>query len=95
MAKNLFHLADRKVYTYVSLFSILKKYKEVKMNRRIAKKKYKAAMELMKTSTKDGYTVSIINQIFVDKNGKRCSSETEGARLITLRRPKIVYNKSN
>ena len=93
MAKNLFHLADRKVYTYVSLFSILKKYKEVKMNRRIAKKKYKAAMELMKTSTKDGYTVSIINQIFVDKNGKICSSETEGARLITLRRPKIVYNK--
>ena len=65
------------------------------MNRRIAKKKYKAAMELMKTSTKDGYTVSIINQIFVDKNGKRCSSETEGARLSTLRRPKIVYNKSN
>ena len=59
------------------------------MNRRIAKKKYKTAMELMKTSTKDGYTVSIINQIFVDKNG------TEGARLITLRRPKIVYNKSN
>lgn len=47
----------------------------------------------MKTSTKDGYTVSIINQIFVDKNGKICSSETEGARLITLRRPKIVYNK--
>lgn len=65
------------------------------MNRRIAKRKYKAARELMKTSAKDGYTVSIINQIFVDKNGKRCSSETEGTRLITLRRTKIVYNKSN
>lgn len=64
------------------------------MNRRIAKKKYKAALQQMTTSVKDGVTVSVVNQIFVDKNGKECSAETEGARLIMLKRPRISYQKN-
>lgn len=64
------------------------------MNRRIAKKKYKAALKKMETSAKDGITVSVVNQIFVDKNGKKCSFETEGARLIILKRPRISYKKA-
>ena len=63
------------------------------MNKRIAKKWYKAALIQMATSIKDGVSVSVINQVFVDKNGKECSPDTEGGRLIMLRRPKIVYNK--
>lgn len=63
------------------------------MNKRIAKKKYKEALEKSQTSAKNGISVSIVNQIFVDQNGKECSPETEGARLIMLRRPRIVYSK--
>ena len=64
-----------------------------KMNRRIAKKKYKNALERMKTARKDGLSISIINQVFVNENGKECSPSDKGARLITLRRPRIKYTK--
>lgn len=61
------------------------------MNKRIAKKKYKKALEVMKTSKKTGIGVAIINQIAVDKNGKQCDAMEKGSRIITLKRPKIQY----
>lgn len=61
------------------------------MNKRIAKKKYKKALEVMKTSRKTGIGVAIINQIAVDKNGKQCDVMEKGSRIITLKRPKIQY----
>ena len=63
------------------------------MNKLIAKKRYKAALKQIETTINDGVSVSVINQVFVDKNGKECSPDTEGGRLIMLRRPKIVYKK--
>lgn len=47
----------------------------------------------MKTARKDGLSISIINQVFVNENGKECSPLDKGARLITLRRPRIQYTK--
>ena len=64
------------------------------MNKRIAKKKYKKALEIMKTSRKTGITVKIINQISVDTNGKICGAMEKGSRIITLKRPKILYFQS-
>lgn len=64
------------------------------MNKRIAKKKYKKALEIIKTSRKTGIGVTIINQIVVDENGKPCDVMEKGSRLITLKRPKIQYFKS-
>lgn len=61
------------------------------MNKRIAKKNIKKALEVMKTSRKTGIGVTIINQICVDKNGKPCDAMEKGSRLITLKRPKIQY----
>ena len=61
------------------------------MNKRIAKKKYKKALEAMKTSKKTGIGVAIINQIAVDKSGKQCDAMEKGSRIITLKRPKIQY----
>lgn len=61
------------------------------MNKRIAKKKYKKALELMKNGRETGITVTIINQIYVDENGKTCNPQDKGSRLITLKRPKITY----
>ena len=43
--KMLHDKETEKVYTYASLFSILRKYKEVTMNRRIAKNEYSAVAE--------------------------------------------------
>ena len=63
------------------------------MNKRIAKKKYKKALQTMETARKDGISVSIINQVFVDENGKECSPEDKGARMIILKRPRIKYTK--
>lgn len=64
------------------------------MNKRIAKKNYKKALQTMEAVRKDGVSVSIINQVFVDKNGKECNPEDKGARLITLKRPRIKYIKN-
>lgn len=64
------------------------------MNKRIVKKKYKKALEAIKTSRKTGVAVVIINQIFVDENGKPCDAMKKGSRIITLKRPKIQYIKS-
>lgn len=61
------------------------------MNKRIAKKKYKKALEVIKTSRKTGIEVTIINQIAVDKNGKPCDAMEKESRIITLKRPKIQY----
>lgn len=63
-----------------------------KMNRRIAKKKYKKVLEIMKNSVKTGIGVNIVNQISVDKNGKPCNAMQPGIRLITLKRPRIQYS---
>lgn len=65
------------------------------MNKRIAKKKYKQALEARRTARKTGISVMIINQIFVDENGKPCDAMKKGSRLITLKRPMIRYIKSN
>lgn len=64
------------------------------MNKRIKKKKYKKALELIKTGRKTGVGVTITNQVFVDKNGKPCNPEDEGSRFITFKRPQIKYIKS-
>lgn len=61
------------------------------MNKRIAKKKYKMALEVMKTSRKTGIGVTIINQIAVDENGRPCDAMEKGSRIIILKRPKIQY----
>ena len=61
------------------------------MNKRIAKKKYKKALDVMNTSRRTGTRVLIINQAFVDKNGKPCNPQDEGSRFITFKRPKIQY----
>lgn len=62
------------------------------MNKRVAKKRYKKALEMGKA----GAGVVIINQMSVDKNGKPCDAMEEGSRLITLKRPKIqYYSKKN
>lgn len=63
------------------------------MNKRIAKKKYKKALDIAKTSRKTGIGVVIIGQIFVDENGKQCDAMEKGSRLIILKRPKIQYFK--
>lgn len=54
----------------------------------------KKALQTMETARKDGISVSIINQVFVDENGKECSPEDKGARMIILKRPRIKYTKS-
>ena len=64
------------------------------MNKRIAKKKYKKALESIKDLSRKGVSISIMNQAFVDKNGKPCNPEDEGSRFITFKRPQIKYIKS-
>lgn len=64
------------------------------MNKRIAKKKYKKALEVLKIGRKTGVGVTITTRAFVDKNGKPCNLEDEGSRFITFKRPKIKYIKS-
>jgi len=63
------------------------------MNKRQAKKNYKKALQIMKTSHQTGLGVKIINQAFVDKNGKMCDAMESDSRFITLKRPKIQYFK--
>lgn len=63
------------------------------MNKRIAKKKYKEALDVMKTSRETGVGVTIVNHCIVDKNGKPCNPQDKGSRFITLKRPKIQYTK--
>lgn len=63
------------------------------MNKRVAKKKYKKAIEIMKDPKANGLAaVMIINQVCVDKNGQPCDPmETSNSRMILLKRPKIIY----
>ena len=61
------------------------------MNKRIAKKNIKKALDVMKTSRKTGIGATIVNKIAVDKNGNPCDAMEKGSRLITLKRPKIQY----
>ena len=63
------------------------------MNKRQSKKRYKKALELMKTSRKKRIGVAIINQISVDENEKPCDAMQSGSRMIMLKRPKIQYFK--
>lgn len=63
------------------------------MNKRIAKKRYKKALNAMRHHIPGISTVSITNYIFVDKNGKECDPAQKDARYIKLRRPKIRYVK--
>lgn len=63
------------------------------MNKRIAKKRYKKALNAMRYYIPGISMVSITNYIFVDKNGKECDPAQEDARYIKLRRPKIRYVK--
>lgn len=63
------------------------------MNKRQSKKRYKKALELMKAGRKAGVGVSIINQIYVDGNGKKCDSPQKDGYLIMLKRPQIRYFK--
>ena len=67
------------------------------MNKRQGKKRYKKALEIMRTSRKTGIGVTIINHVFVDKNGKQCvamDAMKKGSRMIMLKRPKIQYYKT-
>lgn len=61
------------------------------MNKRVAKKKYKKALEVMKTSRKTEIGVTIINQIAVEKTGKLCDVMEKRSSLILLKHPKIQY----
>lgn len=63
------------------------------MNKRIAKKRYKKALNAMRHYIPGISMVSITNYIFVDKSGKECDPAQEDARYIKLRRPKIRYVK--
>lgn len=66
------------------------------MNKRIAKKKYKKAVEIMKNPKAHGLAaVMIVNQACVDTNGQPCDSmENPNSRMILLKRPKIIYQSS-
>ena len=64
------------------------------MNKRIAKKKYKNALESIKDSRRKGISVTITNQAVVDKNGKPCNPKDEGSRFILFKHPHIEYIKS-
>lgn len=61
------------------------------MTRRVTKKRYKKTLDAMKRPIPGMSAVMIINQAYVDKNGKVCSPMQKGARFITLKRPKIQY----
>lgn len=63
------------------------------MNKRQAKKHLKKVFMKSKTSRKTGVGVAIITQGFVDKNGKKCSPNEEGARFIAFKRAQIRYYK--
>lgn len=63
------------------------------MNKRQSKKRYKKALELIKAGRKADVSVSIINQIYVDGNGKKCDFPQKDGRLIMLKRPQIRYFK--
>lgn len=67
------------------------------MNKRIAKKKYKKAVEIMKDPEVHGLAaVMIINSVCVDKNGQPCDPmEKLNSRMILLKRPKIIYIRDN
>lgn len=66
------------------------------MNKRIAKKKNKRAVEIMKDPKAHGLAaVMIINQVCVDKNGQPCDPMQPDARMIILKRPKIIYVHNN
>ena len=65
------------------------------MNKRIAKKWYKKALDVTKTSRKTGIGVNITNHAYVDVNGKVCNPidipMSAGGRFVTLKRPRIQY----
>ena len=66
------------------------------MNKRIAKKKYKKAVEIMKNPKAYGRAaVMIVNQVCVDANGRPCDPMQPDARMIILKRPKIIYVHNN
>lgn len=62
------------------------------MNKRIAKKNLKKAFKEMESGRRDGLSIIVKTQAYVDKNGKECDPlETPNARFIQLKRPKIQY----
>ena len=61
------------------------------MTKRIAKKRYKKALSAMKHPIPGMSAVMIINQTYVDKNGKTCDPMQEDARFITIKRPRIQH----
>lgn len=66
------------------------------MNKRVTKKKYKKAVEIMKDPKAHGLAaVMIITQICCDENGKPCDPMQPDARMIILKRPKIIYVHNN
>lgn len=66
------------------------------MNKRIAKKKYKKAVEIMKNPKEYGLSAAmIITQICCDENGQPCDPMQPDARMILLKRPKIIYIRNN
>lgn len=48
----------------------------------------------MKNARKNGTSVAIITQVFVDEKGKEVPFGTEGGRLVLLKRPRIVYTRN-
>ena len=71
------------------------------MNKRQAKKRYNKALDFTRNPNKykDKYSaVSIVNHIFVDKNGKKCKPRQSlgmVSRMVLLKRPDIKFYKAN
>lgn len=62
------------------------------MNKRIAKKNFKKVFKEMESIRGNGVSVIIKTQVYVNENGKECDPlETQNARFIQLKRPKIQY----
>lgn len=61
------------------------------MNKRIAKKRYKKAIDAMLHGRKVGTSVLIKNMGVVDEHGKECDISEPGARAILFKRPQIQY----
>lgn len=64
------------------------------MNKRIAKRKYKQALEIMKNPRKYGTSVMIENHIYCDENGRPCDPLQQNVRYVMLKRPRIIYRRT-
>lgn len=83
------------MFILISTFEKLR-MENKRMNKRIAKKRYKKAVEIMRTHKEYGLSaVMIITQICCDENGKPCDPMQPDARMIILKRPKIIYVHNN